>query len=127
MKLTSPLPTGPPGSSIQYPARPNILMFGDWMFIEDRTRAQERRFESFCMNLMKDGGVPFVVIEIGAGLAVPTVRNTSESLVGRNNGVLIRINPADPQVPKWPKSNISLPMTGLEALQRIKELVDEDC
>ena len=126
MKMVGPLPTGPPGAEAQYPARPNILMFGDWFWIGDRTEAQERRFREFQMSLMKEGGIPFVVIEIGAGLAVPTVRYQSESLVGKNKGVLVRINPNEPQVPSWPKGSISLPMKGLEALQRIKAILDNE-
>ena len=122
LRLKSPLPKVPPGQE-KHLARPNILMFGDGGWIGQRTFKQEQNFHAFQMSLMKGGGIPFVVMEIGAGLTVPTVRETSESLVGRNKGVLIRINPHEPRVPKWPKENISLRMTGLEALQRIKELL----
>lgn len=125
LKLLSPLPTGPPRSEIQHPSRPNILMFGDWFWISDRTDAQNDRFSRFQTSLSVDGGIPFVVIEIGAGLGVPTVRLMSESLVGRNKGTLIRINPNEPEVPRWPKDNISLPMKGLEALKCLDELLNE--
>ena len=69
---------------------------------------------------MLKGGIPFAVIEIGAGDHVPTVRMTSEDLVSpHNKGTIIRINPRDWKVPKG--RNISLPIGGLEALELIEE------
>jgi len=52
------------------------------------------------------------------GLAVPTIRLKSESLVscGRGDGILIRINPSEPQVPR---GHIGLGMNGLEALEQL--------
>jgi len=47
-------------------ARPNILMFGDWGWQQDRTEAQQQRYRAFQRNSLQTG-VPFVVIEIGAG------------------------------------------------------------
>jgi len=58
------MPTGPPGQN--YPARPNILMFGDWGWQRRRTWKQEDRLRDFKKNSLQTG-VPFVVIEIGAG------------------------------------------------------------
>jgi len=58
------MPSGPPGQN--HPARPNILMFGDWGFQGDRTEQQEERMRSFQQNSLRKGA-PFVVIEIGAG------------------------------------------------------------
>jgi NAD-dependent SIR2 family protein deacetylase len=56
-------------------ARPNILMFRDWGWIDLRTRRQEERFRSY---LASQSGKRIVVIEIGAGTAIPTVRAMSE-------------------------------------------------
>ena len=60
-------------------ARPNILMFGDYNWIGDRTQRQEKRFQSF---LVRHGGEKIVVLEMGAGTAVPTVRAMSERVGG---------------------------------------------
>ena len=64
LRLRNAMPTGPPGEN--HPARPNILMFGDWCWQGDRTGKQEGRFSTFRRNSLQKG-VPFVVIEIGAG------------------------------------------------------------
>lgn len=124
LRLRGSLPQGPPGLDCTL-ARPNILMFGDWDWISNRTDEQEQRFFHFQMTLQKEGGIPFVVLEIGAGLAVATVRHTSESLIGPGNkGTLIRINPMDPQVPN-PERNISIQMNGLEALRAIRDMISQ--
>jgi hypothetical protein len=63
-----------------------------------------------------------VVIEIGAGHAVPTIRYKSEGLVRKHDGTLIRINPRDKDLPEGDK-HVSLPMGGLEALTKISALL----
>ena len=40
-----------------------------------------------------------VVIEIGAGTAIPSVRHFSQLVIRRNGGRLIRINPRESGVP----------------------------
>lgn len=56
------------------------------------------------------------IIEIGAGKAVPTVRNQSEYLMASLDATLIRINPREAE---GPKGTISVPAGGLAALRRI--------
>jgi NAD-dependent SIR2 family protein deacetylase len=92
-------------------ARPNVLMFSDSKWVEDRATEQFRRWQHWHRTVDK---TRMVTIEIGAGLAVPTVRIECESLPGP----LIRINPRDPDIPP---DGISLPVGALEALQGIKE------
>jgi len=70
-------------------ARPNILMFGDFSWIESRTRQQQEALDAWRQRVRR-----LMVIELGAGLAVPTVRWYGESL-----GVpLLRINTTQPEV-----------------------------
>ncbi|HET6419242.1 MAG TPA: Sir2 family NAD-dependent protein deacetylase [Geobacteraceae bacterium] len=76
-------------------ARPNILMFGDYSWISDRTDAQHDAFETFLRN---DCPAPLTIIEIGAGTAIPTIRNLSESLGTKFGATVIRINPGEPQI-----------------------------
>lgn len=63
-----------------------------------------------------------VVIEIGAGHAVPTIRHKGEGLTRKFNGTLIRINPRDTDLPDGDQ-HVSLPMGGLEALTKISALL----
>ena len=110
MRAVSPLPTCPECGAL---ARPNVLMFNDWNWLPHRMSDQERRFASWLETL---GGARLVIIEIGAGSAVPTVRFTSERLASRTDATLIRINPREPQVPS---GQIGVPLGALEALQTI--------
>lgn len=85
-RLTSELPHCPHCGKL---ARPNILMFGDWGWFERRTAQQQARLDTWRRGVNK-----LVVIELGAGTHIPTVRWYGETL-----GVpLIRINPDDAEV-----------------------------
>jgi len=98
-----------------YTARPNILMFGDYSWISDRTQRQEEHFESF-LDTHRDQ--PITVVEIGAGTMVPTIRFLSERL-GRRRGIkVIRINPREPHIDA---PHISLSCGGLEGLRGIEQ------
>ncbi|MFO1381665.1 MAG: Sir2 family NAD-dependent protein deacetylase [Chitinivorax sp.] len=89
-------------------ARPNILMFGDAYWLVGRTRAQQQRFNAWKSNVKRP-----VVIEMGAGTSIPTVRHFSE-----NQGCpLIRINLNENDVPR--ATDISLPMGASAAMQGI--------
>lgn len=93
-------------------ARPNILMFGDYSWIGDRTAEQEERFELFLRNRSDK----MVVVEMGAGTAIPTIRLLGERL-GRSRGAtVIRINPREPHIAS---PHISLPFGALEGLEGI--------
>ena len=74
-------------------ARPNILMFGDFSWLSDRTHGQEMRFDMF---LDQHRHHRLVVIEMGAGTAIPTIRHTSEQIGHRLEATVIRINPREP-------------------------------
>ncbi len=85
-------------------ARPNILMFGDWDWLRFRYEEQRHRYEDW---LRRVEGKQVVVIEMGAGLAIPTVREECEQ-PGR---FLIRINPREAERPAHLlDSGVSLPV-----------------
>lgn len=88
-------------------ARPNILMFNDYAWDSARTDLQEERFR---MWLERQRSI--VAIELGAGLAIPTVRLHCEGV----GSPLIRINPREADVPD---DGISLALGAKEALARI--------
>lgn len=94
-------------------ARPNILMFGDYSWIGDRTALQEERFERFLQNRR---GTSMAIVEMGAGSAIPTIRLLGERLGRAPSATLIRINPREPHVPP---PHISLPCGALEGLEGI--------
>jgi NAD-dependent SIR2 family protein deacetylase len=88
--------------------RPNILMFADWGWNDRMAEIQQSRLNTWLAGVSK-----LVIIEIGAGKNIPTIRNLSE----RQDGRVVRINPTD----YWlhPGKGVSLKMGGLEALQMI--------
>ena len=71
-------------------------MFGDWGWDSQRTDSQIRRLNSW-INSLDDAKL--VVVECGAGRAIPTVRVTCESLARDRAGTLVRINPREPDIP----------------------------
>lgn len=109
--LTSDLPTCP---SCREVARPNILMFGDWNWVNWRTEFQKARFHDWRATVRNP-----VVIEIGAGKSIPTVREFGES----RNVPLIRINPTDAEVER--ADDVSIEMGALAGIKAIaKRLVE---
>ncbi len=94
-------------------ARPNILMFGDWRWLSTRSNEQSVGLHAWRQTVER-----LVVIEIGAGKDIPTVRKFSE----RAGGKLIRINPRDDQVPE---GGISIRSGGLEGLLAIEKLLTQ--
>ena len=95
-------------------ARPNILMFGDFSWLSDRTRRQEHHFDQF---LTDNIACPFVVVEMGAGTAIPTIRSTSEQIGRRYGAAVIRINPRESQIAS---PHISLSCGAVEGLLGIE-------
>ncbi|TDN68818.1 NAD-dependent SIR2 family protein deacetylase [Paraburkholderia sp. BL10I2N1] len=82
--LESPMPRCPRCGSL---ARPNILMFGDWAWVDVPYEKQRERLAAWTSSVSK-----LVVVELGAGKALPTVRRFSEKSA-RNR--LIRIHPRE--------------------------------
>ncbi len=76
-------------------ARPNILMFGDDSWIGNRSRGQQMRLDLF-LDQHRESSL--VVIELGAGTAIPTIRALSENLGHRAGATVVRINPREPHI-----------------------------
>lgn len=98
-------------------ARPNILMFGDWNWIGYRSQEQSRRMNDWIDQIIRNK-YKLVVIEMGAGSAVPTVRYESEHRAAQTGGTLIRINPRDYHVPP---NGISIPLDAAEGIKKLQE------
>jgi NAD-dependent SIR2 family protein deacetylase len=112
IRAQSALPTCPDCQGL---ARPNILMFGDWEWEPARYEDQRGAFETW---LSKVVGSRIVAVEMGAGLAIPTVRRLCEQI----SHALIRINPREAETPD---GGISLPLGALEALGKIDAYLEE--
>jgi NAD-dependent SIR2 family protein deacetylase len=97
-------------------ARPNVLMFGDWAWIATRTLSQRKRLAAW-LETTYSNNHPLAVEEIGAGEAVPSVRNQVEQAIRKYKARLIRINPRDYHVPD--KTHVALPLSGAEAVDGI--------
>ncbi len=101
-------------------ARPNILMFGDPNYNPEVSDEQEDRFTDWLSEVSSG---KLLMIELGAGLAVPSIRHLSEQILDEvPTSRLIRINPRDHRVPAKAKKGdraISLPLGALEAIQSI--------
>jgi NAD-dependent SIR2 family protein deacetylase len=96
-------------------ARPNVLMFDDDAWLASRTDLQTKRFHAW-LNELNAKTAKLVVIEVGAGTAIPTVRLTSERMASQAGGQLIRINPRDHDAPV---AHIGLPFGAAEGIHQI--------
>ena len=95
-------------------ARPNVLMFSDWEWVAGRQAEQHRRLQNWLARLERP-----VVVEIGAGSIIPSVREFSHRAIKEHHGRLIRINATDAQVPS--SLDVGLHGRGLPALMAIDE------
>jgi NAD-dependent SIR2 family protein deacetylase len=94
-------------------ARPNVLMFDDESWSPGRTSTQQVRFQTWLRSLARGR---FVVIELGAGTRVSTVRTASERMAAAGRVPLIRINPEDVA---GPPNAVVLAGTALTVLREI--------
>jgi len=100
-------------------ARPNIILFGDVACVPLRHQTQSRRYGHW---LRRVGDSSLVIIELGAGRAIPTVRSLGEQVAQERNGKLVRNNPEESDVPH---GGIAVRMGALEALRKISALMEE--
>jgi NAD-dependent SIR2 family protein deacetylase len=107
--MRAPLPACPHCGAL---ARPNVLMFNDSRWLDARTEAQYGRFEAWRARARR-----LVVIEIGAGTDVPSVRRMCES----HDAPLVRINPREPQVPS--ARDVGIACGALDALRRLRDVL----
>lgn len=110
-RLRSELPRCPSCGGL---ARPNILMFGDFQWLEQRTATQLKRLDRW-LNEVKQ----LVIIELGAGTTIPSVRRFGEG----QNAPLIRINPRESAV--HGSGRLGIPLNALEALLAIDKAMQE--
>lgn len=98
-------------------ARPNIYMFGDYEWLDQRARTQLSRLEHGLRDARR-----LLIIEIGAGTTISTARDFTHTLAFNHQAVVIRINPQEPDIYGNP-AHVSLAMGGMQALQAINALI----
>lgn len=111
-QLRNPAPLCPHCGGL---ARPNVLMFSDWGWIDQRSATQASQQEAWLSAVRRP-----VVIELGAGTAIPSVRHFSQRVIHEFGGRLIRINPNEYDVPT--RLDVGLPMgaaAGLAAMANV--------
>lgn len=96
--------------------RPNVLLFYDFWWLSARMNARRDAMDEWLAGLPDDARV--VVIELGAGVAVPSVRVCGEQIARSRGGRLIRINPKESQC-----EDLSISLGALEALESLDRLI----
>jgi NAD-dependent SIR2 family protein deacetylase len=115
MHADDPLPQCPDCGKI---CRPNIFMFDDYSWLQNRTRKQSSAFDRF---LKKHSNSRIAIIELGAGVAIPTIRMMSVQIGSKlRHATVIRINPCEAAIAS---PHISLLSDALSALQQIDTLL----
>lgn len=114
--LVNALPTCPRCGAV---ARPNILMFGDGGWLEWRSQLQTSRLQHWLARCERP-----VVVEVGAGTSIPSVRRFSQAALVEHGAVLVRINPDAPAVPR----SLDVPLAGRAraTLAAIDEVIGAD-
>jgi NAD-dependent SIR2 family protein deacetylase len=102
-------------------ARPNLLMFGDWNWISKRSDVQIRA-ESNWLSSIAEVSPRIVIVEIGAGSVIPSVRQFSHRISLDYGACLIRMNPRESQVPS--SRDIGFATGSLEALRGIDLVIE---
>ena len=114
--LLNPPPSCPKCGGI---ARPNVMMFGDWGWAPQRTNAQSHRQEQWLQSITDNQRI--VVVELGAGTAIPSVRHFSQRIIYEYSGRLVRINPREFVVPT--SADVGLASGSMEALSAIDKML----
>lgn len=101
-------------------ARPNVLMFADGAWVAKVKHEQEQRYRAWLASVRDR---KLVILELGAGTAIATIRWHGEKLAGeRPQTTLVRVNPdaVDAEEPV-----IAVRLGALEALRQIEEQLPE--
>jgi NAD-dependent SIR2 family protein deacetylase len=112
-RLLNPTPVCPHCGGL---ARPNVMMFGDWDWIDRRSSEQSTRLEAWLSSVTRP-----IVIELGAGTTIPSVRHFSQRVIHQLGGRLVRINPSECDVPT--RLDVGLRMGASEGLALITKVL----
>jgi NAD-dependent SIR2 family protein deacetylase len=113
MRAADPLPRCEGCGSV---ARPNVLMFNDALWLDARTAERYAQYDDWVRSLAAQRA-RLVIVEVGAGSAVPTVRAESQRLARLLSAPLVRINPHEDH---GPSGTIPIPLPAATALESIE-------
>jgi NAD-dependent SIR2 family protein deacetylase len=122
---TSPLPTCRHCGGL---ARPNVWYCKDSNYVlSQESKATAESYERW-IGQLEQTKARVVVVECGAGLAIPSARIESELICERLNGSLVRINPTDYMVPVGELAtayghSVGIPLGAKQGLVRILQEV----
>ena len=108
-----PIPVCPRCQKI---ARPNVLLFGDNLWTCSRHVEQMKHYLEWRDSLE---GARVVVLEIGAGSTIPSVREQCELVSERYDATLVRINPFESECPE----GIGIPLGACAALTQLDRMI----
>ena len=91
--------------------RPNILMFGDGAWLAHRSDQTRAALDAWLARVRRP-----VVIELGAGTSIPSVRYFGNEVVHLYGGRLIRISPREAQVGSMDAGLRTGALAGLRAI-----------
>ena len=97
-------------------ARPNILMFGDWGWVNPHADNDVEQLEEWLGSLRNP-----VVIEMGAGKDIPSVRAHTARVARRHDAFVVRLNPRDHAIGDM--HGIGLAIGACEGLHAIDQLL----
>jgi NAD-dependent SIR2 family protein deacetylase len=100
-------------------ARPNVLMFGDMGWLSQRSSTQHSKLQRWL-----EGAERIAVVELGAGINIPSVRHFSQAALIERNAVLVRINPREPNVPRL--QDVGIAGSALATLRAIDARLSRD-
>jgi hypothetical protein len=92
-------------------------MFGDWGWVSTRSKRQAEQLSTWLAQTKNP-----VIIELGAGTHIPSVRDFSHKVVTKHNGNLIRINSRESEVET--KNSIGLACGAKDALLAIDHIMN---
>ena len=109
-------------------ARPNVCLFHDNLWVPTVVKEQRARLDAW-LESVAQRGQSLVLIEIGAGTAINTIRHWGKDWAQRFCAPLIRINVDDCAVSQeeYPSGGVGLPAGAKEALEQLAMRVKKNC
>ena len=114
--LLNEIPTCPRCGEV---ARPNILMFNDGGWLPNRSDAQEAHLQTWLQGVSAP-----LIVEIGAGTAIASVRDFGADVCRQWDAKLLRINLRESGVEN--NHSIGLSLGALKALKNLDALIEAD-
>ena len=97
-----------------------LLLFNDGQWLTDRYAQRSDRMRAWLSRLPQQ---KLVIVELGAGGSIPTVRLFGEQVMYVRDALLVRINPREPEVPADGRA-VSIARGARDALSAIDAVLE---